>query len=89
MDLCPVHPIIKICKKETSYLFAPVDIHIDFVFAWVRLWGVRQHSVGKRELANLTVSDVIVGVFVKNLHTNQRDGGGPEQFVWNYFDLHI
>jgi len=33
----------------------PVDIHIDFVFAWVRLWGVRQHSgswrietVGKR-----------------------------------------
>ena len=26
---------------------------------------------------------------LKNLHTNQRDGGGPEQFVWNYFDLHM
>ena len=70
MDLCPVHPIIKICKKETSYLFAPVDIHIDFMFAWVRLWGVRQHSVGKRELANLTVSDVIDGVFVTECYAS-------------------
>ena len=47
----------------------------------------------KRELANLTVSDVIDGVLcelrLKNLHTNQRDGGGPEQFEWDYFDLHM
>ena len=32
---------------------------------------------------------MLCGLRLKNLHTNQRDGGGPEQFVWNYFDLHM